>query len=116
MDGMYLIFFEGSAGNGAATLTFSNGLVFGFDEAGGIYDGTYRPSATPGAMDVVVNVQMKANQVTVAGGVSHPFDWSMQVVAVVPIGVEETTITANTNLGQPVRAKVKYMRRLPHAA
>ncbi|MCY1377308.1 hypothetical protein D9M69_648740 [compost metagenome] len=116
MDGMYLIIFEGNAGTGAATLTFNNGIAYGFDEAGGVYDGSYRPGAQPGTMDVVLNVQMKANQFTVAGGVSHPFDWSMQVTATVPLGVPETTIIANTNLGPKIKANVKFMRHLPRAA
>jgi transcriptional regulator with XRE-family HTH domain len=116
MDGMYLIIFQGSAGTGAATLTFNNGIVYGFDEAGGVYDGIARPGVKPGTLDIAVNVQMKANQQTVAGGVSHPFDWSMQVTATMPLGVDETTIIANTNLGQPIKASVKFMRHLPRAA
>jgi transcriptional regulator with XRE-family HTH domain len=116
MDGMYLIIFKGSAGEGAATLTFDNGKIYGFDEAGGIYDGLYRPGASPGMVEVLVNVQMKANQYTVAGGMSQPFDWTMQVTTTVPMGVSETEIVANTNLGHPIMAKIKYMRSLPFAA
>lgn len=116
MEGMYLIIFEGSAGTGAATLTFNNGIAYGFDEAGGIYDGLYRPGAKPGTMDVALNVQMKAHHYTVAGGISHPFDWSMQVTAAVPIGVDETSIVANTNLGERIKASIKFMRPLPRAA
>ena len=116
MDGMYLVKFAGTAGFGAATLTFSNGLVFGFDETGGEYDGIYRASNVPGVVDVAVNVKMKAHQYTVAGGISHPFDWTMQVTTRIPLGVKEGDVVVNTNVGQPVNANFKFMRSLPMAA
>lgn len=114
--GMYLIQFAGTAGSGLATLTFDDGRVYGFDEAGGEYDGVVRPSATPGVADVVIDVKMKAHQHTVAGGFSQPFDWSMQVSTSIPVNSKQGNVVVSTNVGQSLSASYKFMRALPKVA
>lgn len=115
-NGMYLIHFTGSEGSGHATLTFKNGLIYGYDEAGAEYDGSYGMMDSIGNMDVNINVKIKADMPTVAGGVTKPFDWILTVSTKIngynPIG----NVVVQTNLGVPVMAKYTRMRDLPVAA
>jgi hypothetical protein len=41
MDGIYAIFYTGSAGSGHAIIVMKNGIIAGADAIGGILDGTY---------------------------------------------------------------------------
>ncbi|WP_186007836.1 helix-turn-helix domain-containing protein [Rhizobium etli] len=116
MNGMYVIEFEGSAGRGVGTLTFKDGLIYGFDEAGGVYDGKYVPSTAPGMVSVMVSVKMPAGQPSVVGGVVQPFDWTLNVSAEMAVGSREGRLSVATNLGQGLVANYRRMRELPAAA
>ncbi len=116
MNGMYVIEFEGTGGNGLGTLTFKDGLIYGFDEGGATYDGKYGPSTVPGMVDVVVSVKMPAGQPSVVGGVVQPFDWTLVVSTEMPIGSREGRVHVATNLGPGLMATYRRMRELPLAA
>ncbi|NEJ23189.1 hypothetical protein GR247_23850 [Rhizobium leguminosarum] len=116
MNGMYVIQFEGTGGSGVGTLTFKDGLIYGFDEGGGVYDGKYVPSATPGMVSVMVSVKMPAGQPSVVGGVVQPFDWTLNVATEMAVGSREGRLSVSTNLGQGLVANYRRMRELPIAA
>lgn len=116
MEGMYMIEFAGSGGFGGATLTFKDGIVFGFDVGQGIYDGHYRRSETPGMTDVEAVVKMPAGTPSVIRGIVQPFDWTIVARARIPTNVVSADVTVSTNLGENVRAKFTRMRGLPIAA
>lgn len=114
-NGMYLIQFAGSHGHGLATLTFHDGAVYGFDEAGGKYDGTYEP-AGDGMELVSVKVLMPAGQSSVVGGIVQPFDWILECKALIPAREAEGSVVVNTNVGMSLNAAFRRMRDLPAAA
>ncbi|MBY5417662.1 helix-turn-helix domain-containing protein [Rhizobium leguminosarum] len=116
MNGMYIIEFEGTGGSGVGTLTFKDGLIYGFDVGGGVYDGKYVPSAVPGVVNVMVSVKMPAGQPSVVGGVVQPFDWTLDVSTEMPVGGREGRLSVSTNLGQGLVANYRRMRELPAAA
>ncbi|TCA33677.1 hypothetical protein E0H70_08145 [Rhizobium leguminosarum bv. viciae] len=116
MNGMYVIEFEGTGGSGVGTLTFKDGLIYGFDEGGGVYDGKYVPSTVPGMVKVMVSVKMPAGMPSVVGGVVQPFDWTLDVSAEMPVGGREGRLSVSTNLGQGLVANYRRMRELPAAA
>ncbi|MGF0540749.1 hypothetical protein ACQQ2Q_22390 [Agrobacterium sp. ES01] len=116
MEGMYVIEFAGSAGQGGATLTFKNGAVYGFDLGGGIYDGRYGPSSRPGMTQVEVAVKMPAGQPSVIRGIVQPFDWTVLAAAEIPTNCREATVAVTTNMGEVVNANFVRMRGVPMAA
>lgn len=116
-NGMYLIHFTGSAGDGAATLTFHDGHVYGFDTSGALYDGTFSMSAQGGGVaDVDVRVRMPPNVASVVGGVSHPFEWTLPVSAKLNLLQDTGYVVVNTGLGPKLQATFQRMRDLPLAA
>lgn len=116
MNGMYTIEFEGSADAGLGTLTLKDGLVYGFDSGGGIYDGQYVPSDVPGMVSVTISVMMPAGQPSVIGGIVHPFDWTLVVSSEIPINSDSGRIQVRTSLGPSLTATYRRMRYLPMAA
>ncbi|WP_448112570.1 helix-turn-helix domain-containing protein [Mesorhizobium amorphae] len=116
-NGMYLIHFAGSAGNGYATLTFSDGAVFGFDQSGALYDGTvtFVPDVNGPAV-VEMKIRMPANIASVVGGVRHPFEWILSVRAKIDLSANSGHVTVETGLGPDLKANFTRMRDLPIAA
>jgi hypothetical protein len=115
-NGMYAVYFQGTHGEGAASLTFKDGVIFGFDVAGAEYDGFYKPLGLLGGIEVTVNVKMKAHEQTVAGGLSYPFDWNMVVTTNMNPFVPEGDLIVKTNVGPEIKARYVFMRDLPLAA
>ncbi len=115
-NGMYLIHFAGTNGDGYATLTFQDGLVYGFDTGGGHYDGVARVSAlSNGVVDVSLRVRMPPNVASVAGGISQPFEWVLNVTTKIDANAERGNADVHTELGIPIQATFQRMRDLPTA-
>ena len=112
-NGMYLIHFAGSAGDGYATLTFHDGVVYGFDTGGGRYDGTCTVLHANGVADIDVKVTMPANVKSIVGNVSHPFEWTLPVQAQMNVNQDQGYILVKTGLGPNVTAQFTRMRDLP---
>lgn len=113
-NGMYLIHFVGSAGDGYATLTFDDGLVYGFDTGGGQYDGVCTPNtASADVVDIEVKVRMPPNIKSVVGGISNPFEWVLPVKTQLNIRNDRGQISVKTALGPTVQASYTRMRDLP---
>lgn len=115
-NGIYTVAFAGSHGFGSATLTFKDGIVYGIDSAGGSYDGTCVYDASVGRARVALDVLIKANRATVAGGIVQPFDWSMKVEALMDPNSDSGDIDVGTNVGPAIRARYSLVRTLPAAA
>jgi hypothetical protein len=112
-NGMYLIHFTGSTGDGYATLTFHDGIVYGFDTGGARYDGTCTIMGDNGVVDIQVKVTMPANTRSVVGNVSHPFEWTLPVQAQMNVNQDQGVILVKTALGPNVNAQFTRMRDLP---
>ncbi|TBA50499.1 helix-turn-helix domain-containing protein [Rhizobium ruizarguesonis] len=112
-NAMYLITFTGDAGTGMATLTFQDGLVYGFDEAGAKYDGSYAQSDRKDHMFITAKVAMPPNQPSVIGGHVFPVEWILEVSGHLPIYADTGTLIADTNAGSQLTVKFQRMRDLP---
>ncbi|MGO8269214.1 helix-turn-helix domain-containing protein [Rhizobium ruizarguesonis] len=113
-NGMYLIHFTGSDGDGYATLTFHDGRVYGFDTGGGIYDGICAPGGLFGtAVEIKVDVRMPANVPSVVGGITYPFEWVLPVRAQMSLADDKGSIAVYTDHGPMIRADFIRMRDLP---
>ncbi|GGF93448.1 hypothetical protein GCM10010924_21910 [Rhizobium wenxiniae] len=115
-NGMYLIHFTGSDGDGYATLTFEDGYAYGFDTGGGQYDGTYTHTGLLGLVQVDIKVRMPPNVASVVGGVSQRFEWVLPVSTKLDLSADRGVIQVSTGLGPAVRAEFQRMRDLPKAA
>lgn len=117
-NGMYLINFVGTDHNGqpyegVATLTFQDGMVYGFDSGGAQYDGICVPGGLFGlAVDLSLTVKMPPNVVSVIGGLSYPHEWSTKIKAQMSLSDETGSVLVHTE-GPPVRATFTRMRDLP---
>lgn len=116
MNGMYAVEFVGTAGIGGASLTFKDGVVYGFDLSGAVYDGRYSSGDLPGVTAVEVAVKMPAGQPSVIRGIVQPFDWTVLARAEIPTNVASATIKVSTNMGETVNAKFTRMRDVPATA
>lgn len=114
-NGMYLIRFTGSDGEGYATLTFEDGRAFGFDMAGALYDGVVTMEAN-GVAQVDIKVRMPANTKSVINGISQPFEWTLPVSAKMNALNDTGYVVVNTGLGPSLQATYYRMRDLPLAA
>lgn len=115
-NGMYLIHFSGSNGDGYATLTFQDGLVFGFDTAGCQYDGVARPNPLGrDQVDVQLKVRMPPNVASVAGGIAQPFEWVLSVSTSIDGAAVAGKTEVNTGIGLTIQANYQRMRDLPTA-
>lgn len=116
-NGMYLVSFTGVAGQGYATLTLADGIVYGFDQAGALYDGTVQfPAEENGLAVVDIKVRMPAHVASVIGGITHPFEWILPVKTKINLQMEQGSILLETGLGGSVRVAFKRVRDLPIAA
>jgi hypothetical protein len=115
-NGMYLIHFAGSAGQGYATLTLVDGVAYGFDEAGALYDGTVTAAPEGNGLAIVdVKVRMPPNVPSVVGGVARPFEWILPVKAKLNLQMDSGHAMVETGLGPTIPAQFTRMRDLPQA-
>ena len=113
-NGMYLIHFVGSAGQGHATLTLVDGLAYGFDEAGALYDGTVTMAPEGNGVSIVdVKVRMPPNVPSVIGGVTQPFEWVLPVKAKLNLQLDSGYATVETGLGPSITVQFTRVRDLP---
>lgn len=114
MNCMFFACYVGD-GEGFASLTFSNGVVYGYDPMGGQYDGLYTVTNLD---DVFVQMRIKipANVSCVAGGISRPYDWLLRGKFVLKNGVDNQTVEMKTDVGIEVTLHLTKMRDLPEAA
>lgn len=115
-NGMYLIHFTGSAGQGYATLTLADGLAYGFDQAGALYDGTVTMAPEGNGLGIVdVKVRMPPNVSSVVGGVARPFEWILPVKAKLNLQTDSGYAMVETGLGPTIPVQFTRVRDLPQA-
>lgn len=115
MDGMYAVEFAGSAGIGGVSLTFKDGVVYGFDLGGAVYDGRYSPGETPGMTTVELAVKIAAGRPSVIRGIVQPFDWTVLAKTEFPTNAADGLVKVSTNMGETVDATFTRMRDVPSA-
>jgi len=113
-EGMYAIEFAGSADRGVGALIFEQGRVYGADEAGVRYDGTYVFDEGRNVAEVQVKVTYPPN-VEAVFGVTNPYEWSIDVMASFNPRLNSGPVNVRTSIGQQVKANYRYLRPLPEA-
>ena len=67
LDGMYLVEFAGADEFGVAMLVMKDGTVFGSDNGGVLYDGTYERTGVPGEVLMTLTLTVPAGVALVQG-------------------------------------------------
>jgi len=117
LEGMYRLDFSGHAGRGVAALVLKDGTVFGADEAGVNYDGTYEPTGTPGEVSVSLVLTVPPGVTLVQGVIADHRGFSFQVGPQRINLLKPAEVTIATPVGGPrgvVRARMSKLRNLPN--
>ena len=114
-DGIYTIRYQFEQNSGVATLVFDHGQIFGIDVGNAKYDGDYEYDPAFGFATAKVKVTFPKNGMSVFG-VQHPFEWSIDIVAIFNPHVDAGDISVKTSLGHELPAQFEFGRSLPNAA
>ncbi len=112
-EGMYSVAYAGVAGTGQAVLVVNNGVVFGYDVAGGRYDGTYAPSHVPGHVDLRLRVTVPPGTWLVQGVPAQPMEYAFDINCTVKARSDSTVEIRTPVAPTPVRANIKFLRDVP---
>ena len=110
LDGMYSFQIHGRDGDGMGVLILDRGRIFGSD-GGVLYDGTYKPSATIGCLDISLWLTVPPNVALVTGAAPQPFEYGFGLAGTIAAR-GETELDVRTPSGQ-VSALLKYLREIP---
>ena len=117
-EGMYKIQFH-TSGNpqnwGIGTLVFGGGLIYGVDAGNAKYDGIYEPTPIDGVVNAKIKVTFPPNGMSIFG-ISHPYEWSIEVATQLDSRQEQGNLNVSTSLGSNVVAGYQYLRSIPEAA
>jgi hypothetical protein len=113
-DGMYGVEYTSMAGGGIGVVILDGGRVFGADPFGGKYDGDYVYNESTGMADLHLKLTFGPNAQAVFG-ISHPYEWSIDVTAQIDPRVDNGTTRITTPIGPHIDARYRYMRGLPEA-
>jgi hypothetical protein len=111
-DGVFFINYSSLGVPGWCTLTLDGGAAYGFDVAGGMYDGTYTFDATRGVANVELQVTIPP-RVAVVWGPAKPYGWSFAVNAALNPNVDEGQLRLANALGPDVEVSYRFVRSLP---
>ena len=115
-DGVFFIDYSSLGVPGWCVLTLDRGTAYGFDVAGGMYDGAYTFDSERRLADVELAVTIPPNA-AVVWGPAKPYQWSFAVhVAVDPNADEGHARLVNTLGGPDVDASYRFIRGLPARA
>lgn len=79
MDGIYAMYYTGTAGSGHAVFTMKDGVIAGADAVGGLLDGTYE-KAEGGDVDISVTLKSLPGTWLVTGKLAEKKDDLMQQI------------------------------------
>jgi hypothetical protein len=111
-DGMYFVQFQSTSGAGFGTLILENGRVYGADPLHGRYDGEYEYNEVTGLADLRLKVTFPPG-VRAVFGVSHPYEWSIDVATTLDPRNESGVLMLATPVGPQIQASYQYLRPLP---
>lgn len=112
VDGFYVGYFTGAAGNGLGMFVFKNGVIIGVDVLGVRFDGTYRLTETSTAYLISAIVTAPAGGQLVQGVSTGPTGLTYQVDATVPVDFENANfLTIPTQFGD-VNVRLRKLRGL----
>jgi transcriptional regulator with XRE-family HTH domain len=113
-DGLYALEFKSVDGAGTGILILENGRAYGADPWGCKYDGDFTADEATGVADLRLKLTFAPNAPAVFG-VSHPYEWSIDVTAKLDTRRDTGRLRVNTPIGEPIDVKYQFMRALPDA-
>lgn len=113
-DGMYGVEYASVSGAGLGVVVLDSGRVFGADPFGGKYDGDYTYNEKTGMAELRIKLTFAPNAPAVFG-ISHPYEWAIDVTAELDPRVDHGTTRITTPVGPSIDAKYRYLRALPEA-
>lgn len=112
-DGVFLMSYSSLGLPGWCTLTLDRGVAYGFDMAGGMYDGTYAFDPERRVADVELAVTVPPNVATLWGP-AKPYTWSFAVTAAFDPNADEGLSRLTNTLGVPdADVAYRFIRPLP---
>ena len=113
-NGMYGIEFQAVDGDGKAALVFKDGLIFGVDEGGASYDGSYVLNEATGMADLDIKVTMPPNVPSVLG-IMNPYTWILDLKASLNPTQDRGGVSVQGPAGPlPINVQFAYLRGLPN--
>lgn len=111
-EGMYGIQYRSVAGAGAGVLVLESGRVYGADPWGGKYDGEYVYDEATGMADLRLKLTFAPNAPAVFG-VSHPYEWSIDVTTQLDPRKDDGQLRIATPIGPSIDVGYRYLRPMP---
>lgn len=84
LNGIYAIFFRGSAGDGHGLVLLRKGTIAGADAAGAIYDGDYRVSEDGRVLNGSVTIVVPPGVSLATGGTAGPDPLRVEIPLRIP--------------------------------
>ena len=114
LDGFYVAYITGMAGNGLVLLVFADGRIVGVDTVGVKFDGTFKPSDV--GFDAVITVTVPPDTDLIQGTSVGSGGMTYQVNLLLPSNFSEVSfIPIDTPLGK-VNARFQRLRDLGQLA
>lgn len=108
MEGFYVGYFTGEAGNGLAMFTLREGVIVGVDALGVRFDGTYEPDKE--GYKIAVKISAPPDGVLVQGISTGTTGLKYEVETTIPGAIDSVPyLTIPTPFG-PVNVKFKKLR------
>ncbi len=110
-EGIYAIDYQSNGGQGSGMMVMENGRVYGADPFGGKYDGDYTYESATGLAELRLKITFAPNAPAVFG-VSHPFEWSIDVTT----SIDPRLAAGRTKISTPfapIDAQYRFLRPLP---
>ena len=111
-DGMYGMEFSSKTGSGLGMLVLDNGRAYGADAAGVKFDGDYLYDETRRVAELRLKVTFPPN-VQAVFGVSHPYEWSIDLTTNLNPHADAGQVSLATSLGPRINAAYRFLRALP---
>lgn len=112
MNGIYAMYFTGTAGAGHAVLVLKDGVIAGADTVGGVLDGTYQDTGD-GNLDIAVTMIVPPGARLVTGAVAEREPLTQQITAILPTDLGNGRPIGLTMPTGPVNVIFKRLRVLP---
>ena len=112
MNGIYAMYFTGTASVGHGVFVLKDGVIAGADAIGGVLDGTYE-DADDGKLTVSITMTFPPGSRLVTGAVTDRQSSTQQISATLPVDLGNGRPIALTLPTGPVNVVFKRLRDLP---
>lgn len=109
MDGFYVAYLTGKAGNSLGVFTFINGIIVGADVGGVIYEGSYQVDSQNSLINGILKYKVSAGGSLITG-FTAPHDLEFSVPFQIPASFADGNVVRVDTPNGPVNAKFQKIR------